>query len=125
VYRLLTSFDKVRDSLKPTAALPEENTGFTAKLFFNLSQMVTIHRIDKAQIGTTPDAVIERAQSDLDNEAVEAAIAEIKSLPDDQRSNFSTWLEDAQEATLAPSLVDQIEEKTMKKAFNASAQEGK
>lgn len=125
VYRLLTSFDKARDSLKVAEPPPAENAGFTAKLLFNLSQMVSIHRIDRAQTGTTPDAAIERAQGDLDNEAVEAAIAEIKSLPEKERSSFETWLEDAQMAAIAPSLVDQIEEKTMKKAFATTAQDEK
>lgn len=117
VYRLLSSFDKARDSLKTSAQAPSGNAGFTSRLLFNLSQMVTIHRIGKTQSSNTVDAILDRAETDLDNEEIEAAIAEIKSLPDDTRSNFSNWLDDAEMASTAPSIVDQIEEKTMKKAF--------
>jgi hypothetical protein len=120
VYRLLLSFDKIRDSVKSAASVPE-NAGFTDKVKFNLSQMVDVRRTDKAPTDNSADAIITRAGSDLENEEIEAAVAEIRSLPDAARSPFDNWLEDAQMASMAPSIVDQLEEKTMKRAFAQEA----
>lgn len=120
VYRLLLSFDKIRDAVKSGATAPE-NAGFTDKVKFNLSQMVDVRRTDKAPTDNSADAIITRAGSDLENEEIEAAVAEIRSLPDAARAPFDNWLEDAQMASMAPSIVDQLEEKTMKRAFAQEA----
>ena len=114
-------FDEALATMKKNEALPPDNAGFWEKLVFNITHMITIRRIDKSQGGISPDAIIGRADDDLNGEETEAAIAEIKSLPDNVRSNFNAWLEDAQISSIAPSVLDQIEEKVMKKAFSASA----
>ncbi|MEI7669685.1 MAG: hypothetical protein WCJ33_06365 [Pseudomonadota bacterium] len=120
---LLASFDEAVAASNKNDSIPPENLGFWQTLFFNISHLVTIHKIDKNQSGNSSDAIIGRAESDLESGEIEAAIAEIKSLPDNLRNNFSAWLEEAQIASISPSLLDQIEEKTMKKAFVNNAPE--
>ncbi len=118
---LLSSFDDAVAALKKNEAQPPENAGLWNKLVFNIAHLISIRRIDKTQAGNSVDAVIGRAEDDLDDDEVEAAMAEIKSLPDNARNSFAAWLEDAQVTTLAPSYVAQIEEKVMKKAFAGSS----
>lgn len=117
--KLVSSFDDAIDTMKHNEIALPDTSSFWEKLRFNISHMVTVRKISKAQKGSSINAIIGRAQDHLDNEEIEAAISEVKSLPDNVRNNFSTWLEDAQMASMAPSIVDQIEEKVMKKAFSA------
>ena len=121
---LAAAFDDVLASMKNNEAAPENATLWQI-LLFNLSHMVTVRKIDKTQTGNTVDAVTGRAEDDLYNGALEAAIAEVKTLPDNVRNNYSTWIEDAQITCTVPSIVEQMEEKVMKKAFSANPQNGK
>lgn len=114
---LLDSFDDTVEALDNSPAAAPENAGFWQTVLFNLSHMITIRKIDKTQTGNSQEAVIGRAYDYLDNGENEAAVAEIKSLPDSIRNHFSAWLEEAQMVSLAPSLMDDLDEKVMKKAF--------
>lgn len=116
---LLTAFDQSVEGLNNSEAVPPPGADFSTRLKYNLTHLVRIHRIDEAQSGSTTDAVVGRAQAHLEKEEIEAAVAEIKSLPENARGNFTAWLDDAQMVTEAPSLVDQIEEQVIQKAFHA------
>lgn len=116
--KLISAFDDSIDAMKRNDNSLPENAGFWEKLVFNISHMVTIRKVDKTQTGNSTNAILGRAEDHLDHEEVEAAITEVKSLPENVRNNFSLWLEDAQMASAAPSIVEQIEEKVMKKAFS-------
>ncbi len=121
VSQLLSSFEDSLDSMKTSESLLPENAGFWQTLLFNLSHMITIRKIDKNQTGNSIDAITGRAEDHLEQQEVEAAIVEVKTLPDNVRGSFAAWIEDAQINTLAPSLMDQIEEQVMKKAFDGAA----
>ena len=115
--RLLDTFDDALEQLKVKQSTPPENAGFWERLMFNLSKLVSVHKIDKNQTGNSVDAIVGRALDHLEQEETEAAIAEIKSLPDNERTIFTAWLEDAQIASTVPALIDQIEEQVMQKSF--------
>lgn len=117
---LIAMFEDAANSAKKDdkASLPE-NASFWDKLLFNLSHMISIRRTDKNQSGNSVDAILARAEDDLENQETEAAIAEVRSLPDNIRSYFTFWMEDAQMQSIAPSLVEQLEEKVTKKTFSA------
>ena len=115
--RLLDTFDVALEQLKVKQSTPPENAGFWERLMFNLSKLVSVHKIDKNQTGNSVDAIVGRALDHLEQEETEAAIAEIKSLPDNERTIFTAWLEDAQIASTVPALIDQIEEQVMQKSF--------
>jgi hypothetical protein len=116
---LLVTFDQSIESLNAAEAVPPANAGLWERFKYNLSHIVTVRRIDEAQAGNSADAIVGRAQAHLEREEIEAAVAEIKSLPESVRGNFAGWLDDAQIVTEAPSLVDQIEEQVLQKAFSA------
>ncbi len=116
---LLVTFDQSVDGLNASEAVPPSTADFSERLKYNLTHLIRVHRIDEAQTGNTTDAIVGRAQAHLEHEEVEAAVSEIKSLPENARSNFAAWLDDAQMVTEAPSLVGQIEEQVMQKAFHA------
>jgi len=118
---LLATFDQAADSLNAAQGVPPANAGFWERFKYNLAHLITVRRLDDAQTGSSVDAIVGRAQAHLEREEIEAAAAEIKSLPDSARGNFSAWLDDAETVTQAPSLVDQMEEQVMQKAFHPPA----
>lgn len=115
---LLVTFDQAVEGANAADAIPPATASFWERFQFNLAHLVTIRRIDDSTAGNSPDAIVSRAQLHLEREEVEAAAAEIKSLPDNVRSNFVAWLDDAQMVIEAPSLINQIEEQVMQKAFH-------
>jgi hypothetical protein len=115
---LLASFDVSVDGLNAAQAIPPADAGFAERLKYNLTHMVSVRRISEGQTGNSVQAIVGRAQAHLEREEIEAAMTEIKSLPESARGNFSSWLDDAQMVTEAPSLIDQIEEEVMQKAFH-------
>ncbi len=86
--------DIIPEALRP-AAEPAHDASTSNQLSFNLSSLVRIRKVGKPQ-GTTPDAVIARAESALKEGDVSLAFSEINSLPDDTRSAFQAWQEHAQ-----------------------------
>lgn len=118
---LLVTFDQSVEGLNSTQALPPAGSDFWQRFKYNMTHLVSVRRIDEAQMGSTADAIVGRAQAHLEREEVEAAMAEIKSLPENARSNFTAWLDDAQMVTEAPSLMDRVEEQVLQKAFHAEA----
>ncbi len=115
---LLVTFDQSIEGLNNAQAIPPASASLWERFKYNIAHMITIRRIDEVQSGTSPDAIVGRAQAHLEREEIEAAVSEIKSLPENLRTNFASWLDDAQIVTEAPSLVAQIEEQVMQKAFN-------
>ena len=115
--RLTDSFDDALEQLKIKQSTPPENAGFWERLKFNIYKLISVHKIDKNQTGNSVDAIVGRALDHLEQDEIEAAIAEIKSLPDNERAVFTAWLEDAQIASAMPALIDQIEEQVMQKSF--------
>jgi hypothetical protein len=116
---LLATFDQAVEGLNATEAVPPAGADFWKRFTYNLAHLVSVRRIDEAQTGNAADAIVGRAQAHLEREEIEAAMTEIKSLPDTARGNFAAWLDDAQMVTEAPSLIDQLEEQIMQKIFHA------
>ena len=114
---LSDSFDDAVKATEGAQATLPENAGFWQSIFFNITHLVSIRKVDRTMTGNSTDAVIGRAADYLDNEENEAAIAEIKTLPDAVKNNFNAWLEQTQMVAIVPSLLDDLNEKVMKKAF--------
>jgi len=115
---LLSSFDESLDQLNILEATPPVGAGIWDRFVFNLKHLINIRRITSATTENSVDAIVARAEAHLENEEIEAAIAELKSLPDTARSSFAGWIEDAQLSTQAPALLDAAEEQVMQKAFH-------
>jgi len=114
---LLAAFDDSLAQLKVSDAIPPENAGLFDRMIYSVTHLVTIRKIDKNAVGNTNDAIIARAEAFLEQEAVEAAVAEIKSLPDNTRNIFTNFLNDAQISINSSSIMAGIEDEVMKKAF--------
>jgi hypothetical protein len=117
--QLLASFDNSLEALGAMEATPPAGATLWQRFVFNLTHLISVRRTDEHQAEHSVDAILSRAQAHLDREEIEAAMMEIKSLPEHERSNFASWLEDARITTEALGLVDAIEEQAMQKAFNA------
>ncbi len=118
---LLTAFDQAVETLNIADATPPAGAGAWERFVYNLTHLISVRKIDEDQTGSSAEAIIGRAEAHLDREEIEAAMAEIKTLPEASRGNFAAWLDEAQIATDAPALVDQIEEDVMQKAFHTEA----
>jgi|GEM_PF-978375 len=115
---LLASFDDAMQTITKTGDSLPENAGFWEKLWFNISHLISVRKVDKTQTGTGVEAITGRAEDYLERGETEAAVAEINTLPDATKAAFSAWLDEAQIATLTPSLLDSLEEKVMQRAFS-------
>lgn len=120
VSSLISTFDEAAAVARSRDGGLPADASLWDKFVYNISRMVNIHRTDKAITGNTPDAIIGRASDDLSGDSIDAALKEIQSLPEAQRSSFAAWIQDAQVANMVASCVDQMEEQVMKKAFSAS-----
>jgi len=114
---LLAAFDDSLEQLKVSDAIPPENAGLFDRMIYSVTHLVTIRKIDKNAVGNTNDAIIARAEAFLEQEEVEAAVAEIKSLPDNTRNIFTNFLNDAQISINSGSIMAGIEDEVMKKSF--------
>lgn len=122
VSTLISEFDEAAASVKGHDGGLLEGAGLWDKFIFNISRMVSVRRTDRPLTGNTSDAIIGRASDDLSGDSIDAALKEIQSLPETQRSAFAAWIQDAQAASIASSSVDQMEEQVMQKAFGAAKQ---
>lgn len=118
---LFASFEDAADAATGADETPPDNAGFWARFVYNVTHMVKIRKIQDAGSGNSVNAIIARAQTDLQNGEVEAALAEIKTLPELPQSSFSTWIEDAQMTLDTPELLSRLEEDVMRKALHADA----
>jgi hypothetical protein len=118
---LLGSFDQSVEGLNAAEAVPPENADFWARFKYNLAHLITVRRISDANKGNSISATVGRAQAHLEKGEIEAAMTEIKQLPDSARGNFTAWSDDAQTVLNTPSLIDQLEEQVMRKAFRADS----
>lgn len=114
---LMGAFDQGMDKLTSAQAVPPAEAGAWDRLVFNLTHLVKIQRIDQAQAGKTTNAIVGRASAFLEAGDIENAYKEIDALPEGERANFTTWLEDAKTAMDVPGIVEQLEEHVMHKVF--------
>jgi hypothetical protein len=119
--QLLAEFDQSVDQFNTFESTPPAGATMWQRFVFNLEHLVHIRKVDEAQKGNTPDAIVGRAQARLESEDIQAAVAEIKTLPDNLRAAFVAWTDDAKMAATAPAIVDTLEEKVMQKAFHTEA----
>ena len=121
--QLLVSFDESLDQLTIYEATPPAGASLWERFVYNIRHLVNIRRTNEQQSGNSVEAIVARASAHLDRQETEAAIAEIKTLPDAARSNFTSWIEEAQMAAIAPGVIDNLEEPIMQKAFQPPAPE--
>jgi hypothetical protein len=74
---------------------PAEGSGFMAKLSHALSRIVTIRRVNDVA-GSGSDAILARAQRELEDGDLEAAVADLDKLPVPARRALAGWRERAQ-----------------------------
>lgn len=114
---LLTTFDNAVEQLNTAQAVPPPEAGAWDRFTFNIKNLVRVRRIDEAQTGQDDNAIVGRASANLDKGQIEAAMAEINRLPENAKSNFSGWLEDAQISLDAQGMIDELEEQVMGQVF--------
>jgi hypothetical protein len=74
---------------------PAEGSGFVARLTHALSRIVTIRRVNDVA-GSGSDAILARAQRELEDGDLEAAVADLDKLPVPARRALAGWRERAQ-----------------------------
>jgi hypothetical protein len=77
------------------AHTPPEGSGFMARLSHALSRIVTIRRVNDVT-GFGADAILARAQRELEDGDLEAAVADLDKLPAPARQALGAWRERAQ-----------------------------
>lgn len=74
---------------------PGENAQLQDKVAINLASLVSIRKVGMLE-GTTPEAIVARAELKLKEADVAAALGEIKALPEASKAAFVAWVELAQ-----------------------------
>jgi hypothetical protein len=77
------------------AHAPPEGSGFVARVGQALSRIVTIRRIDNTN-GDGADAILNRAQHELEDGDLEAAVSDLDKLPAPAQNALARWRERAQ-----------------------------
>jgi hypothetical protein len=92
---LAAEFAETAARAASAAHAPPEGSGFFARLGPALSRIVTIRRVD-ATTGDGADAILNRAQHELEDGDLEAAVADLDKLPPPARGALARWRERAQ-----------------------------
>jgi hypothetical protein len=91
--QLTVSFKETRD--KVPAAPSADDDSFLNRLMSSAESLVKVKRVDGAAEGSTPDAVLARAEAKLEQGDLAAAAAEVGTLQGPPRAAFATWLDQA------------------------------
>jgi len=92
--QLTVSFKAARDAM-PSAPAAEDGDTIFDRLMSSAEGLVKVRRIDGTADGSTPGAVLARAEAKLDGGDLPAAVAEVASLQGAPRAAFTNWLDQA------------------------------
>lgn len=92
---LAAEFETLAGRAATAARDPGEDADLLARIRYALSGIVSIRQVSSTR-GSTPDAMLARAQRLLDAGEVEAAIRALDPLPDSARLVLSPWLASAE-----------------------------
>ena len=71
--------------------------------------LVKVRRVDDSPEGNSVTAILTRTDSDLENEQLPDAVAEVDALQDDAREPFAAWLEAARARIAAEETLQRLE----------------
>jgi hypothetical protein len=92
---LAAEFTKTVTRAASAAHAPETGSGWLARVGAALSRIVTVRRVDNVT-GFGADAILARAQRELDDGDLEAAVADLDKLPAGGKKALAPWRERAQ-----------------------------
>ena len=91
--QLTVSFKETRDKV-PSSPAPEDDS-LLGRLMSSAESLVKVRRVDGDAEGTTPDAVLARAEAKLEHGDLAAATGEVETLQGPPRTAFAEWLDQA------------------------------
>jgi hypothetical protein len=104
---LHSTFEAAREQSETPPAPKDES--LIGSVLASARSAVRIRRMDAADNATGPEAAIARAERNLADGDVAAAVAQIKSLPTPMQNAFTPWLEQAKERLAAEKAVAALE----------------
>lgn len=87
---LAAGFDEAAARASVAARDPGERAGFIDRLGFALANIVTIRRVGSMK-GSTPDAVLARAERQVDDGDIEGALVTLNALPPKSADAMADW----------------------------------
>lgn len=109
------------DALALAAMTPKasDDASFNQRMMANLSGLVTIRKVGEQQQGKTTEAVLARAEAQLKQGALEAAVSELEALPETAKNGFKDWLEQAKLRLSVPGMLSEIQELLLHATFTS------
>ena len=92
-----------------TLASPSEDESFLRELMTSAQSLVKVRRVDDSPEGNSVTAILTRADTDLENEQLADAVAEVDALQGDARAPFAAWLEAARARIAAEETLQRLE----------------
>jgi hypothetical protein len=108
VAELRRSFDAAKDAALATPQ-PAANGSILDHLMTSAQSLVKIKRVDAAATGDEPSAVLARAEAEIDQGNLAAAVKEVETLSGAPRAAFSTWLDQARARLAAADTLERLE----------------
>lgn len=109
---LAASFPEYAARAAAAARAPAEGGGLLARLGHALSRVVTIRRVGESS-GRGPDAVLGRAERQLEDGDVAAALATLEALPPDARAALAPWRARAEGRAMVDRRVSEVRRRAL------------
>ena len=104
---LTRQFREKKDAALTLASPSDES--FLGELMTSAQSLVKVRRVDDSPEGNSVTAILTRTDSDLENEQLPDAVAEVDALQDDAREPFAAWLEAARARIAAEETLQRLE----------------
>ena len=104
---LTRQFREKKDAALTLASPSDES--FLGELMTSAQSLVKVRRVDDSPEGNSVTAILTRTDSDLNNEQLPDAVAEVDALQDDAREPFAAWLEAARARIAAEETLQRLE----------------
>jgi hypothetical protein len=91
---LTRTFREAKDAALAAPAA-DADASLVDRLVASAESLVKIRRVDAEAEGDSPDAVLARAEAQLEQENLAAAVKEVEALQGAQRAAFASWLDQA------------------------------
>jgi len=117
---LTLAFESLTDHASVAARAPGGDAGLLARLRYLMTSIFIVRRVDAS--GASPDAMLARAQGDLDQGDLDGALREIAALPPAGREALADWRVQAERRVEIDRLVAQVRDQAMGEVASASGQ---